>query len=167
MNLASLTSAALSASPTGATSPGVGASLLRTVQDAAAMRPSASDRDRTFADLLRKAGRPERDTRTDEQRARAAAEQFVAITFVQPLLKELRSTTFAAPPFAPGQAEKQFQSIADQALADRIVQASNWPLVDRLTSDLLKRSAASKTPQPGAVEGGDSAGLATADGRQA
>lgn len=82
---------------------------------------------------------------TDEERARTAAEQFVSIAFVQPLLKQLREgRTFAAPPFAPSQAENQFRGLADQALADRIVSASNWPLVDRIASDLIKKSVGLK-----------------------
>ncbi len=94
-----------------------------------------------FGRSLRDAFARNKAPQTDEQRARSAAEQFVSVTFVQPLLKQLRETSNAAPPFAPSQAEKQFQSLADQALTDRIVSASDWPLVNRLTSDLLKRRA--------------------------
>lgn len=89
---------------------------------------------------------PKGETRTPQEQARAAAEDFVSITFVQPLFKELRATSHAAPPFAPTQAEKQFQGIADEALARKIVKASNWGLVDRIAKDLLKRGRESASP---------------------
>ena len=93
-----------------------------------------------------------------EEQAREAAEDFVSISFVQPLLAQLRSTNNAAPPFAPSRGEQQFQSLADAQLARRIVHASNFPLVDRLAQDLLKQGgspvsaprAATTTPEAGA-----------------
>ncbi|MBX3385927.1 MAG: hypothetical protein KF768_05100 [Phycisphaeraceae bacterium] len=117
-------------------------SLLNTIRGSVLTSAASghSDPDRVFADLLGRSTRPVHDGRTDESRAREAAEQFVAITFVQPLLKQLRETNSASPPFAPSQAERQFQSLADQATADRIVRSSRWPLVDRIAADLIKRS---------------------------
>ncbi len=75
-----------------------------------------------------------------EARAREAAEQLVATTFVEPLLKQVREAHKPAPPFTPGPGEKQFRALMDAELAQRIVHASQWPLVERLASDLLKRT---------------------------
>jgi Rod binding domain-containing protein len=77
-----------------------------------------------------------------QDKAREAAEEFVSVTFVQPLLKQLRESNHAAAPFAPTQGEKQFRSLADAEIARRIVKASRWGLVDRIASDIGQRSAA-------------------------
>lgn len=74
--------------------------------------------------------------------ARRAAEQLVSQTFVQPMLKLLRDSNSAAPPFAPGPAEKQFRSLMDVELAQRIVNSANFPLVDALARRLEARSSA-------------------------
>jgi Rod binding domain-containing protein len=74
------------------------------------------------------------------ERARKAAEDLVSITFVQPLLKQLRSMNMAAAPFAPTAAERQFQSMMDATLAQRMVHSSRWGVVDRVAQDLLKKA---------------------------
>lgn len=120
-------------------SPGTISAQQQTLRLAAAPRPQAG-RESDFASLLGKATSPD-TSRTPEQSARQAAEQFVALTFVQPLLKQLRESNSAAAPFAPGEGEKQFQGLIDADIAQRMVSRSNFPLVDRLTSDLLKARA--------------------------
>lgn len=95
-------------------------------------------RQRSFAGVLARAGGD--GASTAEATAKEAAQDFVAIALVQPLLAQLRSSNRAAPPFAPGPAEKQFGAIADAEAARRIVRKSGFPLVDRLASDLLHRS---------------------------
>ncbi len=109
------------------------------------------DRGADFAAVLGRMG--SRAGETDEQMARRSAENFVAMIFVQPLLKQLRSGNHAAPPFAPTDGEKQFQGVGDAELAQRIVRATNFPLVDRITQDVLKKSrgAAGSTDAPGAT----------------
>jgi len=72
--------------------------------------------------------------------ARQAAEDFVAMAFVQPLLAQLRETNDAAQPFAPGPAERQFGEIMDQVLSRQMVRASSFPLVDRIEHDLSQRT---------------------------
>ncbi|MBL4590402.1 MAG: hypothetical protein JKY96_00430 [Phycisphaerales bacterium] len=74
-------------------------------------------------------------------RARQAAEQLVASTLITPILKSLRDSNQAAEPFGPTDADKQFGSLLDTKLADQIVSASNFPLVDRIQRDMLKHSA--------------------------
>ncbi|MDP1663468.1 MAG: hypothetical protein Q8L55_16275 [Phycisphaerales bacterium] len=74
-----------------------------------------------------------------DQQARQAAEEFVADVFMQPILKQLRSSSIGgelAPPLGPGPGEKQFRSLADTQVARQLVRASNWPLVDTLTRTL-------------------------------
>ncbi len=80
------------------------------------------------------------------QRAREAAQDFVAIAFVAPVLKQLRDSNNAAPPFAPGAAEKQFGSLMDEQVARQVVRASHFPLVDRVARDLLRKGGA-RPPQ--------------------
>jgi Rod binding domain-containing protein len=114
--------------------------------DATLFRPAgprgegeASDRARFASVLGRHAAAP---GETPEAVARRSAESFVAIALVQPILKQLRDTSQAAPPFAPTQGQKQFQALADADLAQRLVHRAHFPLVDRLTGDLLKRARA-------------------------
>lgn len=89
---------------------------------------------------------------TKEQKARESAEQLVAVAFLQPMLKELRDTNHAAAPFAPTSAEKQFRSLMDAELAQRITKASRLPIVDAVTRKLLagREGASAETGAPGA-----------------
>lgn len=73
-----------------------------------------------------------------EAEARVAAEGLVSTTFIEPILKQIRESNTAPPPFGPSNAEKQFASLLDTTLADEIVHASNFPIVDRIASQLLK-----------------------------
>jgi hypothetical protein len=83
-----------------------------------------------------------------EARAREAAEEFVSVALVQPILASLRNTNAAAPPFRPSRGERQFQALADAHVARQIVRSAHFPLVDRLARDLLR---ASPGTGPGAV----------------
>lgn len=74
-----------------------------------------------------------------EEQARTAAQQFVAVSLVQPLLSQLRASNAASGVFAPSQGEKQFQAMYDAQIAERIVKASNFGIVDKLTEQLMKR----------------------------
>lgn len=109
-------------------------------------RSGVSERQESFASVLSRADqRPGAKNRTEGEKARDAAEQFVSITFLQPVLKQLRATSLAAEgPFKPTAAEKQFQSLYDAELSQRLVKASNWPLVDRIADDIQKASASKK-----------------------
>jgi len=72
--------------------------------------------------------------------AREAAEQLVSNAFIQPVLKMLREGNDAPPPWGPGEAEKQFGPLLDQRLADEIVRAADYPLVERVTRELTRSS---------------------------
>lgn len=80
-----------------------------------------------------------------EAEAQKAAEEFVSITLVQPILTMLREQTDAAPPFAPGAAEKAFGPLLDAEIASRITHAKGFGLVDVVARDLLKKQAPADT----------------------
>lgn len=76
-----------------------------------------------------------------ELRASEAAQKLVSSTLVEPILKQLRETNNAAAPFGPTDAEKQFGPILDGQLAEKIVTAADFPLVERIKQDLMKNSS--------------------------
>lgn len=83
--------------------------------------------------------KPEQAAEQHKKAARDAAEQFVAVAFVQPILKNLRSSSIGKElpaPWGPGNGEKQFRSIADTQVARQLVRANRWSVVDRIASDL-------------------------------
>lgn len=97
------------------------------------------DRQSDFLNSLGIEGRKidARETRaSDEDTALKAAQDFVATTFIQPILKQAREMDNAPPPFGRTDAEKQLASLADGRLALDIVRASNFPLVERLARDM-------------------------------
>lgn len=71
-------------------------------------------------------------------RAREAAEGFVAQALVLPVLRQLRSSNQASAPFAPGAYERQFAGLLDQDIAQRIVRARGFGLVDTVVARLTK-----------------------------
>jgi Rod binding domain-containing protein len=116
--------------------------------DAAARNPGAdprlSEAQRSFAGVLARAARE--PSATPESAARESAEQLVSVAFVQPMLKLVRDTNRAAPPWAPTPGEKMFGGLADAELAQRLVHASRFPIVERLTRDLLARVGGERAP---------------------
>jgi Rod binding domain-containing protein len=107
-----------------------------------------AERQKSFAGILSRAqSHPGAKAATSEVEARESAEQFVAITFLQPLLKQLRETNRASAPFALSAGEKQMQGMLDAHVSQQIVSSSSWPLVDRIASDMLKNSS-SKAGEP-------------------
>lgn len=103
---------------------------------------------RSFGEVLSKAGGPG-GPRSDEAEAWDAARDFVAMAFVQPVLKQLRETNHAAAPFAPGKGEQQFRALMDAEIARKVVRASDWPLVDRLAHRLLEHKKGASAPGEG------------------
>lgn len=83
-------------------------------------------------------------------RARATAEEFVATALVQPVLKELRESSTAWGPFAPGSHEKSFGFLFDSHIAGRIVQAKGFELVDIVARNLLKHGEVAASAAGGA-----------------
>lgn len=74
----------------------------------------------------------EADKKAKIEEARQAAEGLVATSFIKPILAQTRESNNAPPPFGPTQAEKQFQSLLDNRLADELVHAAQFPIVDRM-----------------------------------
>ena len=74
----------------------------------------------------------EADKKAKIEEARQAAEGLVATSFIKPILSQTRESNNAPPPFGPTQAEKQFQSLLDNRLADELVHAAQFPIVDRM-----------------------------------
>ncbi len=73
----------------------------------------------------------------DREVVREAAAQLVASTFIMPVLKSIHDSPFLEPPFAPGYAEKRFQPLLDQHVADRLTTAARFPLIDVITDRLM------------------------------
>lgn len=92
-------------------------------------------RQRSFAETLSIA---DRGPLARKSEAREIAESFVAVALVEPALKQARESTWAAPPFAPSQAEKQFASMMDSHVAREVTRAANFPLVDRLARNMRR-----------------------------
>lgn len=112
--------------------------------DASIKMPTAQNQ-LDFAEVLgKKTGR--QLGRVDEAKIREAAESFVAVAFVQPVLKQMRSTNHAAAPFAPNKAEQQFQSLMDAQISRHIVHKSNWPVVDRVAQQMLIKAGLAPAP---------------------
>jgi Rod binding protein len=96
----------------------------------------AVDRERDAYNLVMGRAQGSSAKATPKERARKAAEQLVAITFVRPILEEMRRSNNAAPPFGPSSGEKQFRSFLDAKLANEITHSAQFPLVDRIARDL-------------------------------
>ena len=108
-------------------------SLLASASDPGQRLASAQDQ---FSSALNRARGKTPESR--EAAARSAAEELVAITFVQPVLAQLRETNNAAAPFGPTPAEKQFGSVQDARIAQDIVRGARFPLVDQLARSMLE-----------------------------
>ena len=105
----------------------------------------ASDRQRRFAEVLGTAQRRADAELSPEQQARESAEQLVAIAFIQPILSQLRSTDNAAEPFKATQGEQQFRALWDAQIAQDMVRASNFPLVDAIAEKMLRTEPPAET----------------------
>lgn len=97
---------------------------------------------RSFSEALGAGARSDalaaREDRPEHAKAREAAEKLISTTLVEPILKQLRETNNAAPPFGPTPAEKQFGALLDHRLSQDIVRSANFPIVDRVARDLLR-----------------------------
>lgn len=100
----------------------------------------AGERQASFAEILGRSYGPGLDGRSIEERARSGAEQLVAVSLVQPLLKQLRESSQAAPPFAPTSGEKQLRALQDAEVARQVVRAGRFPMVERLAQRMLMQA---------------------------
>jgi hypothetical protein len=97
--------------------------------------PSLQRQQLDFTSVMARAQKGEQ--MDDERAAREAASDFVAAAFIEPLLKQMRESNDAAPPFAPGPAEKQFRGLMDAQLARQVSRGAHFPLVDAVAQKLL------------------------------
>ncbi len=101
---------------------------------------------KSFAKSLQKAaqahGRPA---------ARQAATELVASALLVPVLDAMYERPFAKAPFAPTAAEKRFAPLLSQHMADRIIGAANFSLVNTILDRLL----GPETPAPEAPSESD------------
>ncbi len=69
--------------------------------------------------------------------ARQAATELVAQALLVPVLNAMYERPLAEAPFAPTAVEKRFAPMLSQNMADRIMGAANFPLVDTILDRLL------------------------------
>ena len=86
----------------------------------------------TFSDVLGKAAKDQ-----DREAVRQSAAQLVSSTFIMPVLKSMHDSPFLEAPFAPSYAEKRFQPLLDQQVADRLTSAAQFPLIDVIVDRLM------------------------------
>jgi Rod binding domain-containing protein len=115
--------------------------ILSTTAPSLLLAPSATesqrlDEQRSFSSVLAQAQSAEIDPNTQ---AREAAEQFVSVALVQPILQHLRQDNAAAPPFGPGKGEQAFQGLMDAEISQRLTRKSNWALVDQVAARLTAK----------------------------
>ena len=92
---------------------------------------------RSFEDVLGVARGADR--MEGEGRSREAAEKLVARALLEPLLARARESGWAAEPFAPTRAEKQFRGLVDARVAEEVVRRGNFEIVERI-ADTLERA---------------------------
>ena len=74
----------------------------------------------------------------EEAPLREAATELVASALLVPVLQTLQNSPLQAPgPFATNVVERRFGPVLHQHLADRIAQASNFPLVDKIVERFM------------------------------
>ncbi|MEM1422778.1 MAG: rod-binding protein [Planctomycetota bacterium] len=129
-----------------------GSQAPRSEQVRTALSSSSGVRTRSFVESLRDAETLDDPQKRADAEARAAAEEFVAVALVQPILTQLRESNNAWGPFAPGAHEKQFGALLDAEYASRIARASGFGLVDRLANDLRRvASPAQRVAKPSPI----------------
>lgn len=72
-----------------------------------------------------------------------AAKTLVVEAFVKPIFAQLHEGSLASDAFKPGVGEKRFRPLLDAALADKVVEGSNFALVERV-ADQFERSIAAR-----------------------
>lgn len=95
------------------------------------------------------------DSASTEAQVREAATQFVATAFIMPVLEVMHDSPFAAEPFAPNSAQKRFMPLLHWQIADRVTRAANFPLVDRIVDQVLRRGDAgpdASAPRQGGLD---------------
>ena len=76
-----------------------------------------------------------------------AARRLVSDAFIEPLLREARESAQPGGMFAPGTGEKRFGHLVDRAMADRVVDAHRFDVVEAVERSLLQRVAGGTPPE--------------------
>ncbi|MFM7051923.1 MAG: hypothetical protein ACKOYN_07315 [Planctomycetota bacterium] len=102
--------------------------------------------------LLGPDARLERNARTGDARGLAleAAKTLVTEAFVKPVFAQMREGGFAAGPFKAGTGEKRFRPLFDAALAEKVVEGSNFAIVERVADRFeqsMSRRVAGRAPE--------------------
>jgi len=87
------------------------------------------------------ATQPTKDEQDQRKKVREAAEEFVSMALVEPVLAKMRAMNSAAEPFAPGAYEKAFAPFVDSAWSKGIVRAEGWSLVERVEQWMTRNPA--------------------------
>jgi len=103
----------------------------------------AAEEQRSFAQVLSVDRRRQDAGSADD--ARDAAERLVAMTLIEPFLREARESRSDEPPFGQTPAERQFGALMDARTAERMVKAWDLPLVDRLARQMREHSGIVET----------------------
>ena len=109
------------------------------------LRPIASVGGPSFESLLREGLSPvpapgAAPSKGKPDKVREAAEEFVSMALVEPILAKMRSMNMAAEPFAPGAHEKAFAPFVDKAWSKNLVKAGGWDLVERVEQWMRQRA---------------------------
>jgi hypothetical protein len=76
-----------------------------------------------------------------QAKAYKAAQDLVAVTLFQPMLKQMHQDPFKVAMFHGGQGEDAFQQQLDSLLAQRMTQKANPPIVNAIYQSLMKAQA--------------------------
>ncbi|QNN23269.1 hypothetical protein HED60_13625 [Planctomycetales bacterium ZRK34] len=104
--------------------------ITMTLNAAGATTTAATTTGGDFASLIAGAGASASESR--EQQVREAAEEFVAMAFVMPLMKMSRNDPFKSDLFHGGHGEETFGAQLDQVRAKQVAPAISKPIVDAI-----------------------------------
>ena len=74
-----------------------------------------------------------------EQKVRQAAQQLVSSAFILPMLQQMRDDPFKSDLFHGGRGEEVFAQQWNTIVADDMVKSSNFPVVDAVYNQIMKR----------------------------
>lgn len=108
-----------------------------------ALQPASRQSAPGFAESLAVTlGSGEERKEISEQEARQAAQQLVASAFLQPMLKQMRESGFKTEYFDNGPGQDAFNQQLHTALADRMVERMDLPVVDAVTRFVTQHAGA-------------------------
>jgi len=88
-----------------------------------------------------------------DHQLREAAEGLVSAALIAPMLEQMRNDPFKSDLLGGGFAHDAFQQQLHTRLADRVVAAANFPLVDSIIDRVRPEPASAHTPAPAPAPG--------------